>query len=105
MARILACEPARKYGDGTEDAALPGRKTGTQYVRKGWQYKSVRQKRTEKRTGLKTRHYRRQKKKEGGLPFGLLRAKSPALTQQFERDALTGQAGVTKKADPSLRSG
>jgi len=52
-----------------EDAAPLGSARG----KKGRRYKGVGQKRTEKRrekrTGLKTRHYRRQKKKEGGLPF------------------------------------
>jgi len=51
---------------------------------RGKSRRKEREKRTEKRTGLKTRHYRRKRKKEGGLPFALLRVKSPAPTQQFE---------------------
>jgi len=50
-----------------EEAVLPGGRTGRRSAREGWLFKSVRQKRTEKRTGLKTRHYTRKKKKEAGL--------------------------------------
>jgi len=56
----------QKCAKGT---AVQERKTDKTEKNRGKSRRKEREKRTGKRTGLKTRHYRRKRKKEGGLPF------------------------------------